>query len=355
MSATALHEPRLTATEWAAYHRDPTKNKDYQRNSRLGPYVRDFLAWKRLGRTKEITLDGYERNLARLCALYPDAEPSEITTVRLLAYMESYPAGSWLRVRAALNGFFRYCRLFDLCTSNPVERLPPIKAASKRVYDIFQATEQAKLVSAQNGSLLPERDRLGVLIFQLGVRKSEARRLQPAHFDVTSRVVFVQGKGDKERIVPFDEELWLALLEFMNAPIPNVVQVDARGKRFIDARLPRDHDCIFFPNGATGRDGEKRLLWTDPSRAMSSTAMHGWWVNAVGRADIPYRSMHMNRHTTATNLVDADVDAFSVADWLGHADTRTTEVYVHNSRQRLQRASERLAAFRNRPDEGVGS
>ena len=341
----------MTAAEWAAYHRDPTKNKDYQRNSRLGPPVRDFLAWKRIGRTAEITLDGYERNLARLCALHPNSDPGDVTPAQLLVYLESYPPGSWPRVRAALNGFFRYCVQWDLCVANPVDRIPSIKAASTKVYDIFQATEQAKLISAQDDSLLPERDRLGVLIFQLGVRKSEARRLQPRHFDVTSRVVFVLGKGGKERIVPFDEELWLALLEFMNAPIPKVKQTDARGKRFVDARLPRDHDFIFFPNGATGRDGEKRLLWTDPTRPMSSTAMHGWWKTCVERADVPYRSMHMARHTTATNLVDADVDAFSVADWLGHADTRTTEVYVHNSRQRLQRASERLTAFRKGPAE----
>lgn len=351
MSALAI-EPRLTAAEWAAYHRDPTKNKDYQRNSRLGLHVRDYLAWKRIGRTAEITLDGYERNLARLCALYPDSEPADITPARLLAYLDSYPPGSWPRVRAAANGFFRYCLLFDLCATNPLDRLPSIRAKSTRVYDIFQATEQAKLISAQNDSLLPERDRLGVLIFQLGVRKSEARRLQPRHFDITSRVVFVLGKGNKERIVPFDEELWLALLEFMNAPIPKVKQTDARGARFVESRLPRDDDHIFFPNGATGRDGEKQLLWTAPTRAMGSTAMHGWWKNAVERAEIPYRSMHMNRHTTATNLVDADVDSFSVANWLGHADTRTTEVYVHNSRQRLQRASERLAAFRKAPDQG---
>jgi len=351
LSAVA-HEPRYTLAEWASYHRDPTKNKDYQRNSRLGPVIRDYLAWKRHGRTAEITLDGYERNLARLCSLYPDADPDEITPARLLAYLDTFPPGSWPRVRAAVNGLFRYCLLFDIATSNPLDRLPSIKAESTKVYDIFQMTEQAKLVSAQDDSLLPERDRLGVLIFQLGVRKSEARRLQPRHFDVTSRVVFVFGKGNKERIVPFDEELWLALLEFMNAPIPKVVQTDARDKRFVEDRLPRDGDHIFFPNGATRRDGEKRLLWSDPARAMSSTAMHGWWKAAVERAEVRYRSMHMNRHTTGTNLVDADVDAFSVRDWLGHADTRTTEVYVHNSRQRLQRASDRLAVFRKGPAEG---
>lgn len=350
---SALHaEPRLTLTEWAAYHRDPTKDKSYQRNSRLGPTVRDYLAWKRIGRTAETTLDGYERTLARLCTHHPHAEPADITAAQLLVFMQSYPAGSWPRVRSALAGFFRYCVQWGHTPSSPVDFLPSVRTRSSRIYDIFAITEQAKLVTSQDQSLLPHRDRLGVLIFQLGVRKSEARRLQPAHFDVTARVVYVTGKGGKERIVPFDDELWLALLEFMNAPIPQARQTDGRGQSFVEARLPRDTDFIFFPSGATGRDEEKQLLWTDPTRPMSSTAMHRWWVATVERAGIRYRSLHMNRHTTGTNLVDADVDSFSVRDWLGHADTRTTEIYVHNSRQRLQRASARLSALRKTDGEG---
>jgi site-specific recombinase XerD len=343
---TLALEPRYTLAEWAAYHRDPTKDNAYQRNSRLGPVVRDYLAWKRVGRSAEATLDAYERTLARLCRDLPNHAPADVTSAELMVFIESFPPGSWPKVRSHLSTFFRYCVQWDHCVANPVDRVPSMRSKSKRVYDIFAMTEQAKLVAAQDNSLLPQRDRLGVLIFQLGVRKNEARLLQPHHFDITARVVFVQGKGGKERIVPFDEDMWFALMEFMNTEIPQVRARDKRGRWYVEQRLPKDDDYIFFPYGATGRDETTRILWADPSKPMSKTAMHRWWVSAVDRAGIRYRSLHMNRHTTGTNLVDADVDSFSVRDWLGHADTRTTEVYVHNSRQRLQRAAERLTLLR---------
>lgn len=347
MSTHALdyNEPRFSYADIERMLNGSTRDKTYLL-TRSGPYVQEYLAWYRLGGRAETTLDQCERDLALLVRHRPTLTIDQFAAGDLMLVLEQVPPGSWHRVRSHWNGLFKWAVQFGHRPSNPVELLPRVKQRSARIYDIFAITEQAKLVTSQDDSLLPKRDRLGVEIFQLGVRKNEARQLQPAHFDMTARVVYVQGKGGKERIVPFDENLWLALLEFMNTPVPQARQTDRRGQRFVEARLPRDDDYVFFPYGATRRGDEDRLLWTDPTRAMSSTAMHRWWVKAVDRAGVRYRSLHMNRHTTGTNLVDADVDSFSVRDWLGHADTRTTEIYVHNSRGRLQRASERLTALR---------
>jgi integrase/recombinase XerC len=54
----------------------------------------------------------------------------------------------------------------------------------------------------------------------------------------------------------------------------------------------------------------------------------------------------MNRHTVGTNLSDAGAGLETVQDWLGHADPKTTKVYIHNSRERLQRGRGLLDGYR---------
>jgi site-specific recombinase XerD len=339
----------LTLSEAARMIRDAVKDRSYEATE-LGPKVVEYLAWKRLGRAAERTLDQYERDLSRLAIECADKTVEQVDVAELMLVLQQFPAPSWRRVRAAWNGFFRWSVRFGLRPTNPMERLPELRPEPRRVYDIFTPGERAKLVRAQADSLLPERDRLGALLFQeLGVRKEEARLLRVESFDLVLRVVVVLGKGDKERTVPFEEIVWTALMEFFHTPIPHVRVRDGRGWAYED-REPRAGDYIFFPSGSTGayRDRAPALLWTDPTVPMSKTAMHGWWQRSIERAGVRYRSLHMNRHTVGTELVEAEVDAFTVRDWLGHADTRTTEVYVHNARRRLRKAADRLSAARRR-------
>jgi integrase/recombinase XerC len=220
--------------------------------------------------------------------------------------------------------------------------LPRLKQGPTPVYEIFEPYEQERLL-ANLGDVLPKRELLALLVVMLGPRKGELQELKLEHFNHGARVVLFHGKGNKERIVPFGDELYLALLDFLEEPVPRVRMRDRKGS-FVADRAPLPNDYLFFPYGTRG----DTLLWTDPSRAMSKTAMHRWWGRAVERAGIKYRHLHMNRHTTGTELVEAGADAFTVMDWLGHARVDTTQVYVHNSRQRLRGASDKLTAHRRR-------
>src|SRR6185369_2062287 len=90
-----------------------------------------------------------------------------------------------------------------------------------------------------------------------------------------------------------------------------------------------------------------QVTWTRPYRQLSERAMQWWWADhVIPTAGVRYRSMHMARHTLATDLATAEADSFLIQDWLGHADPKTTKIYVHNSRSRLNRGRKQLDDFR---------
>lgn len=325
---------------------DAIRDRTYQRDTRLGGSVAQYLAWKRLS-ASERTLVIYEGYLARLCVDLAHLNPAvdEVTPQMLLDALSLYPAGSLKIVRTTYSDFFKWACRWGHRDRNPVDLLPRIPEPPMKVYEVFTAAEQAQIVRAADQMPLPWVHRLRVLcLLDLGVRKDEARKLRPLDFDPVAKVVVVKGKGGKERVIPFGDELWRALVTFCNRPIPNVRMLDDRGP-YREPRAPLETDYLFFPAGFHKSTGN--VTWADPFKAMSPRGMQSWWADyIIPTAGVRYRSMHMARHTLGTDLSTAGEDLATVQDWLGHASPDTTKVYVHNSRSRLARGRTRLDEFR---------
>lgn len=338
---------RLTLPELARMMRNAIIDRSYQTDTRLGSVVAQYLAWKEMGASAR-TLEIYEPYLARLCTMWADRDPApdELTEDMLLEYLASYPAGSRKLVRTALRGFFKWAASPKRAhvPYNPVDDLPALREVGSKVYNVFSVAEQAMLVKAADALPMPRVERLRALCFiELGIRKEEARWLQPQDFDTTAKVVVVtHGKGGKQRTVPMGEDLWRAFVQYRNHPISRVRMSDRDGTWHED-RLPLDDDWLFFPYGVTKAG---RVTWTDPRSQYSARSMHNWWLRNIEAAGVKYRSMHMNRHSVGTDLATAGADSFTIRDWLGHADVSTTQTYVHNSRSRLNTGRTRLDEFR---------
>jgi integrase/recombinase XerC len=335
----------LTSADLARMMREAIQDRRYQRDTRLGCAVADYLAWARL-RLAPRSLVIYEGYLARLCRALAELDPDvgEVTPEMLLQGLAEHERGSFKIVVTAYRRFFAWACLVDRCRRNPVDLLPKLAEPPMKVYDIFTATEQAKLIKAADQLPLPWVQRLRILCFiDLGIRSAEARGLRPADFDTVQRVVVVKGKGEKERVLPFGDDLFRAFIAYRNRPIPNVRMTDDRGK-YREARPPRDDDYLFFPLGLVKATGA--VTWADPFRQMADRSIRSWWDKVVENADVRYRSLHMNRHTLGTDLSTAGEGLETIQDWLGHADPGTTKVYVHNSRSRLNQGRGSLDAFR---------
>lgn len=337
--------PELTLPELARMMRELIQHDGYE-STRLGSAVKQYLAWAQYGLAAR-SLMIYEPLLAALCVFVAaeDPGPDGVTEDMLLGCLATISPGQRRLAKTAWSGFFKWAShpKRRLCAYNLVTDLPAIKEPSTKVYDIFSLAEQARLVKATDSMPLPWVHRLRVrCVIDTGARNEELRRLRVRDFDLHERVVVVLGKGSKERLVPFGDDLFKALIQYRNRPLPAVEQFD-KGGRFLEERKPLEDDYIFFPYGVTAG----QVGWTRPWKPLAARALGYWWERRITeRANVRYRSLHMARHTVATNLVDAEADAYTVKEWLGHADLRAGEVYVHNSRSRLQRGRGKLDDYR---------
>jgi site-specific recombinase XerD len=202
-------EPLLTASEWALMMRQPLRDRSYQL-TRLGAAVTDFLAWKKLDGAAERTLDQYERDLARACALYPDRTLQTLTSEDILHVVTVFPPRSQKRARAALASMFRWAVLWGKVDRNPMDRIPTARQQPGRYVEVFTDAEAAALTS------LPElRDRtLMAVLLDAGLREGEARHLQAGRCLLEERkLVVIQAKGGKDRVVPLTERLGASLAD----------------------------------------------------------------------------------------------------------------------------------------------
>jgi len=341
MSAATLTGRRFTLRELHAIVRDEIKDRSYLA-TRLGPAVQDFLAWKRLSGAAERTLDQCERDLARLALAVPDTPFEDVSVNDLMLLLDLIPEGSWHRFRSHWNGFFEWGQRFDHRPDNPCLRLPKLKRQNTApVYPVFGLPEQQALLDGCKFSLLPLVDYARVAFLNdTGARKAEACGFRLEHVDLLGRLVYLKGKGNKERLVPIRAELVSVLDRLMMEPLP-----------IIDRPLGAG-DYLWFPWRTTWLPSTKERRLDDffPERPMLPRGFHEWWVRRVDEAGVRYRKPHMTRHTFATDLLDADVNLYDVKDLLGHESTRTTEIYIHSSRKRLNRASDRLDTYRNQAD-----
>lgn len=349
MSALAV-EPRYTLLEAARILSDPTRDNAYQSETRLGSSVASYLAWKRPS-AAERTLTIYEGYLAALCLYllekHDDPELAAVTSQMLLAAAERHPVGSYKLVRTTYREFFAWAEEWEYIIKSPARRLPRSLHQPVRVYDVFTLAEQARLIKAADQLPLPWAQRLRVrALVDLGIRSKEARYLRVGDVDIGDRVVIIRAegaKGGKERIIPFGDDFHRAFMAFVNRPVPAVRMRDPRGV-YRQERLPELDDYLFFPLGFLRASGT--VTWTDPSRRIADRSIRSWWNQVIDLAGVRYRSLHMNRHTLATNLSDAGEGIETIGEWLGHVDPKTTKIYVHNSRLRLQRGRASLDAYR---------
>lgn len=344
MSAATLDPRCFTLAQLHAIVHGPIKNLAYQQTM-LGADIRQYLAWKRLGRTRPRTLDQYERDLARLALAIPDTPLEDIRVADLMLLLDLIPEGSWSRFRAAWNGLFRWAQRFGRRPDNPCDQLPEIRKSAVPVHPIFTLAEQQALVNGCATSLLPDVDRARVhMLLDTGARKGEACDLRMGDIDLRARCVLLHGKGGKDRLVPIRRETVSAI---------DLILFDG-----VHGRQLEPGHFLWFPWSVSKmhKTGERRLNHVFPERPMLERGFHEWWAGKYGRvaaSGIVYRKPHMTRHTFATDLLDADANPHDVKELMGHADMRTTEVYLHSSRKRLHRATDLLSSYRHSNDPGA--
>lgn len=159
-------------------------------------------------------------------------------------------------------------------------------------------------------------------LFCTGMRREEVSRLDRADLqDGLAKQALITGKGDKERIVFFDDETLAAIREYL------VARNDPHQPVFLR------HDS------ARGRPGPGGQAWR-----LSPQSIWGV-VRRYGRACGISASPHDFRHTKASTMLNRGAKLSEVQDILGHASPETTKrIYAHYETSHLRDAFDRFSA-----------
>ena len=144
------------------------------------------------------------------------------------------------------------------------------------------------------------------LFYATGMRLSELIQCKENQLDISKRVIKVVGKGNKERILPISLELATAL------------------KNYIAEK----------PSEAIGNS---HLFVTEKGKALQPRAVYTFVKFHLSQVTtLQKKSPHILRHSFATHLMNNGADLNAVKELLGHSSLAATQVYTHNTIEKLK-------------------
>lgn len=177
----------------------------------------------------------------------------------------------------------------------------------------FTALEVRRLVTWKPKDKFERRLHLLILLlFDTGCRISEALKLHVGDIDLENLLVKLDGKGRKQRVIPFSFELRKAL------------------HRYITEYNRKPNSLVFVASG------EVALLRRNVLRDVKELC------RSLGFSP-PARTLHAMRHTFATEYLRRGGNVFSLQRVMGHSDLETTKRYAHMSTMDLQAVHERVS------------
>lgn len=242
-------------------------------------------------------------------------QPSQITTSMIRSWLaaltlQKVQPRSINRKISSLKSFFKHCLIQGELTKNPVKTLQVLKT-KKRLPSYVEQEQMQDLLEKKvfpntyNGHF----EYLVVaLLYFTGMRVSELVNLKETNIDQKRLQFKVLGKGNKERIIPMHPTLASSI----------DVYLKMRNEEFKEQAFTQ-------------------LLYTGKGRAVSTRQVYDIvkkHLSTVTTAE--KKSPHVLRHSFATHLTGNGAELNAVKELLGHSSLAATQVYTHNSIERLR-------------------
>jgi len=246
-----------------------------------------------------------------------EAELSEVTyqmarefIVYLLDEVKSTES-SVGRKLSTLRSYYKYCMRNGLVDNNPLAHVKAPKVP-KRLPVFVDDHKLDELLDSEfyfNNSFSSVRDKMVIeMLFGAGIRLAELLSLKEIDIDYYGETVKVLGKGNKERIIPVTKGL--------------VYQV----KAYIELKSTQNFDnksgVLFVTD--KGADAYPKLVYRIVQKYLA-------YISTQDK-----KSPHVLRHSYATSLLNRGADMNAIKELLGHASLAATQVYTHNSVERLK-------------------
>lgn len=282
--------------------------------------INEFLNYLKFERNRsDLTIKNYGEDLRAFEEFYGNLEGchswKSVDSDIIRDWMESMMdkrnnATSINRRLSALQSFYRFALARKLVDKDPVHGVTGPKKG-KPLPQFLKENEMDRLLDAGSWteSFEDVRDRTVIMTFyETGIRLSELTGLDDSMVDFSNRQLKVTGKRNKQRVIPFGEELLATLRDYMKCRNKEVnlqseaLFVTAKGQRMTSSQV---------------REGVKRNL----SKVCT----------------LKKRTPHVLRHTFATAMLNNKAGIESVKKLLGHESLSTTEIYTHTTFEQLKR------------------
>ena len=275
--------------------------------------------WLEDGLSKN-SLSAYRRDLTLFANwLELDSECTksiyQVVEADLTAYMASKrddKASTANRRLTVFKRFYRYALRQHLVEQDPCLKLRAAKQAQRFPKILSEEQITTLLNTPDTAEALGLRDRTMLeLMYASGLRVSEIVSLKTVALGLNEGVVrVVNGKGGKERLVPFGAEAG----EWLRRYLQEARHVLLEGKTCQEVFVGRH----------TGSGLTRQAFWSIIKRYAQ-----------LADIKVPL-SPHTLRHAFATHLLNHGADLRVVQLLLGHADISTTQIYTHVARERLK-------------------
>lgn len=275
------------------------------------------------------TVSAYQSDLEQfMLFLNPPGQPVQVTTPTDISHHDirnwmvqlmdnKLLARSVNRKIATLRKYFKFLLQEGVITANPTSRItaPKVPKNLPTVVDSDKLTGMldGKMDSAGDKIFADDfaglRDKLVMeMLFGTGMRLAEIIGIKETDINLYEGTIKVLGKRNKQRIIPLNHELVLLL------------------KRYTEAKKSEN----FNNNSLTllvtnkGASAYPKLIYLIVQKYLS-------YISTQDK-----KSPHVLRHTFATSLLNKGADLNAIKELLGHANLSATQIYTHNSVERLK-------------------
>ena len=211
---------------------------------------------------------------------------------------------------ATLKSFYKFLLGREYIEANPASQIKPLKT-EKDLPTFVKEDEITMLLDRVEfeADFFGQRDRLLLeLLYSTGIRLAELQGLKESDVNFYENTIRVLGKRNKERIIPIGN----SLIEMIG-----------------------NYQKLKNEMGMVGEN----LLLTDKGEPLYPMFIYrkvNKYLSAV--TTLSKKSPHVMRHTFATHLLNKGADLNAVKDLLGHTSLAATQVYTHNSIEKLKAA-----------------
>ena len=239
---------------------------------------------------------------------------SHIQVRSWIVYMSQNDVGSKSinRKISSLKSFYKYFKRKGKIDQNPMSRIvaPKLK---KRLPSYVREENLNSLLTTD----LFSNDFSGIrdytileLLYRTGMRRAELIAIKDSDIDYSNKTIKVTGKGNKQRMIPVQNNLLQICLDYLG------------------------HRNEFFAS-----DIQTAFLLTDKGLPMYPKFVYNkvkHYLSAITSND--KKSPHVLRHSFATHLSNHGAELNAIKTLLGHSSLAATQIYTHNSVERLKKA-----------------